>query len=173
MRKHRGGAFHLNALGEGHCVFGRDQTPRDLRISRITQPMGAIRESELHGLGHHMITAGFIHRLEVETLQHVQHLDKVHPAGTGRREGNNPVTAVGGRHRLAQDDAVGLEIGSGHEAAVGLHPFVHGAGEGSAIEPVDPLPCDRPVSCCKVGLFEAVTLSERLAVPERKRRARD
>ena len=64
--------------------------------------------------------AGF---LIAGAFQHPQHLQNPDAAGTGRRRGDDPVSAIGSGQRRALDSGVVLQIGQRDQAAVAGHRF--------------------------------------------------
>ncbi len=101
-------------------VAFRDQAfERNIDGIAVAEVLGAIRIGELHRLELQMKSGwrtGTDHARGV-SLQNVQHLNQVNPAGRGRRHRDNLVAPIGSIYRITNDRRVIFEITAGHQSA--------------------------------------------------------
>ena len=121
--------------------------------------MGAVGERESHRLGDEVDELGRVgcHRGQVERLEDVQNLRHVHTAGTGRREADDLVSAIGRPHRFASPGLVVGEVVSCHQSAVVAHPLLGLQRERATVKPVAGMTRDLAVRPGQVRLPQSVT----------------
>ena len=154
---------------DGGPPFGgvalRDQPRhRDFHRVRIAEKKGAVGVGALHRLDdqEQRLRRGLVR--QVVAFEDVEHFNKHDAAGRRRRHRDDVIAAIGAAHRRALDDAIGLEIVGGHDAAGGLHR------SGDLLRNLAFVKCLRTVlrdgeqRVGKVGLYEPVARRERAAV---------
>src|ERR1041384_2733156 len=95
----------------------------------------------------------------------------MNPAGTGWRESQNLVTAVGRPNRFTQFGLIILEIAREQNSVIRLHPIAGCLRKGSAIKPVQTPFSNRAISVGEVRLFQEVARLESRAIGSQKNRA--
>src|SRR6476646_7386180 len=90
------------------------------------------------------------HRLEVEVLQNVEDLCNVNAAGTGWRKPDDLTAAIGRDDRVAKFRVINSKILHRQQTAIPPHPTGGRLREGAAVEPVNAVRRDRPISFSKI-----------------------
>ena len=72
--------------------------------------------------------------------------------------------AIGRAHRCAHEHIIILEVFDRKQPSVIVHPIGDGSRKGAAVEPLNSVRRDIPVSNSQVGLLEDVAFGEGLAI---------
>ncbi len=127
------------------CAFDVSRGDGNLAEVRIAEEARAIEERASHRLGDqvHRLDRAARLLLNLERLEHVQHLDQRHAARARRRHRDDVVAEERALDRRALLRAIAGEIGFADQAAVCRHVLGDAIGDPAGVERVRPVGRDR------------------------------